>query len=344
MLPTVRHFQRMFAFISFLIPASFSVLTDAADEKSFLLWMRETNNFYTGDDYHLRFGIWLINKQFVQSHNKNSNSRFECTMNRFAALTPSEFRAFSALRSSLQGRDFHFMSNTHKFHQNSTPILPDLLDLREHNPPVLNQICDLGNCNGGDWAFAITCAAETNHALSRFLVLYKFSEQSLIDCIDGLEGCAGGDVYTGFAYIVNTAQFSGTIMQESDYPWTGTKGTCTFDVTKGIQAFSGVLWSREQPEEHLISYIYQYGAAAASMDGTRASFRLYSKGIYQDSACQQEINHAVNLVGYGTENDVPYYIARNCWGRSWGEDGYFRILRGQNMCGIALDVGFPVVF
>ncbi|EYC28865.1 hypothetical protein Y032_0007g3465 [Ancylostoma ceylanicum] len=53
--------------------------------------------------------------------------------------------------------------------------------------------------------------------------------------------------------------------------------------------------------------------------------------------------HAVKIIGWGKENDVPYWLVANSWNTDWGEDGYFRILRGENHCDIekAVVVGLP---
>ena len=65
------------------------------------------------------------------------------------------------------------------------------------------------------------------------------------------------------------------------------------------------------------------------------SFRNYQSGIYDDEACAlYGISHAVNAVGYGQEAGQDYFIVRNSWSASWGEQGYIRIaaVNGPGIC------------
>ena len=58
----------------------------------------------------------------------------------------------------------------------------------------------------------------------------------------------------------------------------------------------------------------------------------YSGGIYEHKKGYLLGGHEVNIVGWGVENGVHYWIVQNTWGEKWGENGFFRIKFGQ--CGI----------
>jgi len=61
---------------------------------------------------------------------------------------------------------------------------------------------------------------------------------------------------------------------------------------------------------------------------------VYRSGVYQHHAGKLEGGHAVRMLGWGVENGTPYWLIANSWNSDWGEQGYFKILRGSDECGI----------
>nr|BAN20674.1 cathepsin B [Riptortus pedestris] len=62
-------------------------------------------------------------------------------------------------------------------------------------------------------------------------------------------------------------------------------------------------------------------------------FYSYKEGVYQHKMGEEVSGHAVRIIGWGTENDTPYWLVANSWDTYWGDKGFFKIRRGYNECG-----------
>merc|ERR1719408_543356 len=89
----------------------------------------------------------------------------------------------------------------------------------------------------------------------------------------------------------------------------------------------------------LMTAVATKGPIAISVAAGGIGWQLYGGGIYKNGGalgCNMNVDHAVQLVGYGEDKDTMYWLVRNSWG-SWGEKGYMRLKRfgeGQEPCGV----------
>ena len=65
-----------------------------------------------------------------------------------------------------------------------------------------------------------------------------------------------------------------------------------------------------------------------------ADFPTYKSGVYQHVTGDALGGHAIKILGWGTENNTPYWLVANSWNEGWGDHGFFKILRGSDECGI----------
>ena len=320
-----KHFIKMFALLASLASCAYYL---QHEEKSFLSWMRSTNQFYTGDEYQTRFGIFLANSRLVKEHNA-ANKKFTLSLNKFAAYTPAEYKALLGFKMDLAKR---------KAVKTQRKSNADSVDWRDKG--VVNGIKDQAQC-GSCWAFSAVQAAESANAISSG-TLPSYSEQNLVDCVTKCSGCNGGLMTEAYDHIIS--EQNGQFNLESDYKYTAVDGTCKFSQYSPVGKISRYTNIVEGDEDDLAAKVEQYGPVAVAIDASSYSFQLYSGGIYDEPSCSSySLDHGVGCVGFGSENGTKYWIVRNSWGTSWGEKGYIKMLWKDNQCGIATMATIPFV-
>jgi len=201
--------------------------------------------------------------------------------------------------------------------------LPVEVDWRKV-PGVLTPVKNQGNC-GSCWAFATTETIESEYALINKVNAPVLSPQNVVSCTPnpqqcgGTGGCGGATAELGLSYVSSKG-----IYLNSQWPYSATNGVCTPP--------SGNPYAICQNYTQLPVNSYSALQAAVvnrpiSVSVAANTWSSYKTGILNCSLSTQTINHAVQLVGYGMEGPIPYWIVRNSWGVTWGEAGYIRLLR-----------------
>ncbi|XP_074151311.1 pro-cathepsin H [Sminthopsis crassicaudata] len=317
----------------FLAPRVSSVPTVSAQEKVlFQSWMKQNNKKYHPSEYHHRLHIFLENKRMIDKHNAGNHS-FTRRLNQFSDMSFDEFKKTYLMRLPQN------CSATKGSHVRRLGPYPEFVDWRKKGnfvSPVKNQ----GGC-GSCWTFSTTGGLESAVAIATGK-LFSLAEQQLVDCAQDFNnhGCNGGLPSQAFEYIM----YNKGIMGEDTYPYEGKDGTCKFQPNKAIAFVKDVANITAYDEEAMTEAVAHHNPVSFAFEVTD-DFLSYHKGIYSNPKCSKspdKVNHAVLAVGYGKENGIPYWIVKNSWGTSWGNNGYFLIERGKNMCGLADCASYPI--
>jgi KDEL-tailed cysteine endopeptidase len=329
----------LLAFIS--VSVSASSLRGLVEEpgnvwSEFTKFQKKFDKFYQSvDELEYRLSVFRENLHFVVTHNMLPGQNFTLGINQFADLTEAEFREqFS--------RPLQVGSYGCKSYSSGASSAPASIDWRQKG--AVTSVKDQQQC-GSCWTFATSACAEGAWAISTGKLI-DLSEQELVDCATGISygshGCNGGQPDGAFKYLIQNGQCS-----YNSYPYvsgtTKTGGTC--QKCTAVAQFSSCSDVTANDQISLKGAVAQQPVSIAIEADTKY-FQLYSSGVLTDAAkCGQNLDHAVLIVGYGTDNGNKYWNVKNSWGTSWGENGYVRIGRSEStndagVCGIAMMASF----
>ena len=205
---------------------------------------------------------------------------------------------------------------------------------------AVTPVKDQGQC-GSCWAFSTTGSLEGAHFVASGELL-SFSEQQLVDCAYikyGNYGCNGGLQDNAYNYYED----GNDAMLESSYKYQGVKGSCAYDASEAtnVTVSNYVDVTPSNPTQMKAALNTQPLAVAIEAD--KMVFQTYQSGVLTSSKCGENLDHAVLAVGYGTEDGQDYWLVKNSWNTTWGDQGYIKLgMDSTNgTCGVQIDPNQP---
>eukprot|EP00930_Biecheleria_cincta_P009529 TRINITY_DN1112_c0_g1_i2.p1 TRINITY_DN1112_c0_g1~~TRINITY_DN1112_c0_g1_i2.p1 ORF type:complete len:412 (+),score=63.48 TRINITY_DN1112_c0_g1_i2:59-1237(+) len=309
-------------------PLVAAVATQLAPE--FEAYVKAFDLRFPDSELQMRRGLYETRLAAVNAQNAK-DSLWTAGVNHLTASTGEELTANFGYNKHQRNLRWSLPS----LQSTSEAALPDELDWRDHKPNVVTAVKSQGGC-GSCWAFTAAAVLESHIALATG-VLFDLSPQQLNSCTQNPDRCGGSGGCSGA-----TAQlaFNHTIVNgistQWDYPYfsgiTHASEECknTSSYSRRAAGVSNYVQLLQNDAGALIRAV-QHGPVAVSV--AAGNWWMYHGGIFDGcSKSSPVLNHAVTLTGYGqvqTVNfgKVHYWLIRNSWSATWGEQGYMRLRR-----------------
>ncbi|KAJ8977053.1 hypothetical protein NQ317_000938 [Molorchus minor] len=282
----------------------------------------------------------LIADEFIESINQKATTW--TARKNFENYTTEQLKALAGVKGIYSDERNRLPRIVHNVQADG---IPDTFDSREVWPECssIGTIRNQGQC-GSCWAFAaVEVMSDRLCIFSAGAKQFVFSPEELVSCCTACgSGCDGGMLNEPFIYWTNhgipsggdegsnygcmpyTAGSTGVTPQCNERCLSNYDKSWSDDIRHGIAAFEVTTTVEQIQHEIMIN-----GPVEAFMT-VYQDFYNYGSGIYQYTEGSSVGGHAVKILGWGTDNGIPYWLAANSWGTDFGENGFFRILRGSN--------------
>lgn len=337
------------------------------DIQTYESFKRQYNKTYAPEEASMRLKLFLERKNAIDESEREfavGKSLFAMRLNEFIDWTKDELKKLSSVKlptnwrsMASEGRQKRSVYDYGGYNAGENTIvraepIPASKDWRSTGciSTPYNQM-ECGSC----YAFSTMTTVEAMRCIMHNASIYpKLSPQQVIDCASGHDyrsngyinnGCNGGWPGSVLTYL-QKERYAATI---DCYPYINAQGGCrlremvnrdfcwTFASPSSKETDNGLQYKELRNEVDMLHHVARVGPIIAVMDSTE-KFVLYGKGIFENTECQNQfsnINHAIMIVGYGSENGIDYWIVKNSWGTTnWGENGYAKYRRGNNTCSI----------
>ncbi|XP_067124865.1 cathepsin O-like [Centruroides vittatus] len=314
----------------------FSLSFDNNEEDAkdlFDLYIKKFNKPYIPEtpQYSERLAIFKESLRRIHSLNQNRSHPDDAWwgLNEYSDLTPEEFRQLMNKKEIERKNKNHkhvLRRSAEAINFKNITKLPKFVDWRKRG--IVTPVKSQKEC-GACWAFSTVETLESMNALKTG-ELVELSVQQVIDCATGTNrGCDGGDTCEALDWMYENKV---KILTEKQYPLTDKEDNCkAIRPKEGVELkFNYTCEDLKGSEEEMLKLLAFHGPLVASVDST--TWQDYLGGIIQYH-CEDNNNHAVQIVGYDLTGNIPYYIVRNSWGTEFGVNGYLKIAIGKNLCG-----------
>lgn len=278
-----------------------------------------------------RFEIFVANMEQAAKLSELDSSAQHGHMSPFADWSIEEFSRLNTLAVTKQ--------TLRKHAEQSVTVKTELAAPKEFDWRKKGAVTHVKNQQqcGSCWAFATVANIEGQNYLQNGKLL-SLSEQELVDCDGNDSGCNGGLPTNAYQDLIDNKM---GLELESDYGYHAVDGTCKAKASLEsvfLQSFVKI----GQDEGDIASALMKYGPLAIGINASYMQF--YTGGISDPFFCNPSaLDHGVTIVAFGEEGGKQFWTIKNSWGAGWGEEGYYRIVRGKGKCGLNRMVASSVV-